>query len=455
MRGRRDAGRMRARGVRGWGLTGVLAAALVASACGSPAEQAAVTVTNVVTVPETAADTAAAPPSETSSAPADTASSGTSPAAATSPASSAPATSPPAPSPATSPAAPPSGQLGQAGVAMPSGFVPTKLEPGQQPPQFVIVSFDGVGWHDKWQFWRDIGEQVPFRFTGFLSGTYMLSDETRDAYQGPGHERGDSSINWNLASDLPVQIQDLNEAYLAGNEIGTHFNGHFCEGDDPSGNAWSEADWNSELDQFFALLKDFKANNPAVTGLPDLAFDASAIIGERTPCLEGKAEALYPALVAHNMLYDTSFTRQGISWPKQSPQYKIWQMGMAEFPIHGTDKFQITMDYNFYFTQRQGSSAGVTPEQSAADAEVVRATYQDMYDATFNGNRAPLILGNHFNEWNNSAYQNALADFVLATCGKPDTVCVPFRDLLAWMQIQDPAVLAELQARAPELGPRG
>ena len=41
------------------------------------------------------------------------------------------------------------------------------------------------------------------------------------------------------------------------------------------------------------------------------------------------------------------------------------------------------------------------------------ATYNDMYNATYNGNRAPLILGNHFNEWNNSAYANALTDFVL------------------------------------------
>ena len=54
------------------------------------------------------------------------------------------------------------------------------------------------------------------------------------------------------------------------------------------------------------------------------------------------------------------------------------------------------------YSQRNGTTG--TPEQSAADSEQVRQTYDDMYNAAVNGNRAPLILGNHFNEWNNGAY---------------------------------------------------
>ena len=129
------------------------------------------------------------------------------------------------------------------------------------------------------------------------------------------------------------------------------------------------------------------------------------------------------------MTYDSSFTRTGIGWPKKSPQYQIWALGMATFPIHGTDKQQITMDYNFYYTQRQASSAGVTQAESDADSAQVLGTYDDMYNATYNGNRAPLILGNHFNAWNNNAYETALTSFVLDKCGQPDTYCVPFRDL--------------------------
>jgi len=199
------------------------------------------------------------------------------------------------------------------------------------------------------------------------------------------------------------------------------------------------------------MVQNVKANNPAVT-MPDLAFDGSVVKGERTPCLEGKAEELFPALIAHNMTYDSSFTKTGISWPKKSPQYGIWALGMATFPINGTGKQQITMDYNFYFTQRQASSKDVTQAQSDADSAQVKATYDDMYNATFNGNRAPLILGNHFNAWNNGAYEKALTDFVLEKCGQPETLCLPFRDLIAWMDVQDPAVLAQLQSLPAENG---
>ncbi len=340
--------------------------------------------------------------------------------------------------------------------------MPTKLKPGQKPPQFIVVSFDGVGRHDKWQYWLDIERKVPFHFTGFLSGTYMLSDQTKLKYQGPGHNAGRSDINWNSASDLPAEIADINQALAAGDEIGTHFNGHFCG--PGGGNDWNTDDWNNELDQFFALSKNVTADN-GLPGGTKLNLTAGEIKGGRTPCLEGGIADLFPAMKAHGMTYDSTFTRGGISWPTQSRQYKIWQIGMAEFPVHGTlpdtspvdpsrrkNHRQITMDYNFYYDQHNASSDGVTPQQSQADSDQVQATYQDMYSATFSGNRAPLILGNHFNSWNNNAYSDAIGNFVLANCGKPDTKCVPFRDVIAWMNVQDPAVLAKLQDQAPAGG---
>jgi hypothetical protein len=61
------------------------------------------------------------------------------------------------------------------------------------------------------------------------------------------------------------------------------------------------------------------------------------------------------------------------------------------------------------------------------------------------GNRAPIILGNHLNDWNHGAYATALTSFVLDVCGRPGTRCVPFRDLVAWLDVQSPRTLARLE----------
>jgi hypothetical protein len=329
------------------------------------------------------------------------------------------------------------------GVPLPDGFVPRRLRPGQRPPQFVVVSFDGVGWHQEWQHWMSVASRVPFRFTGFLSGTYLLSDRTRDAYHPPYYSPGTSEIGWGTPDDLRTEVADLDRAVAAGMEIGTHFNGHFCAsaGLPSGGNTWSTGDWDVELDQFFHLLRDYRTDN----GLPRsvrLDLGAADITGDRTPCLEGRPAALYPALVSHGFTYDASFTRPALTWPTRDRRSGLWQLGMTTFPMHGTDHPVTTMDYNYFFTQRGGVDGSLA--QARADQRQVRATYDDLYRRSFRGNRAPVILGNHFNDWNHQAYVNALTSFVLGTCGRPETACVPFRDLVAWLEVQRPATLARL-----------
>jgi len=58
-------------------------------------------------------------------------------------------------------------------------------------------------------------------------------------------------------------------------------------------------------------------------------------------------------------------------------------------------------------------------------------------------------VANHFNQWSGNAFNPAAKDFMLEVCAKPDTVCATYSDVIAWMQLQDPAYLAELQSRAP------
>lgn len=348
-------------------------------------------------------------------------------------------------SPATHvPPPPPPPQEGPAAY-----FTPKKLAPGQKPPQFIVLSFDGAGWHEKWQYWHSIADRVPLRFTGFLTGLYLLDEQHKDAYQGPGHAAGHSSLgSWNTAAEVAQEVRDLNDAYRRGDEIGTHFMGHFCSDNPPGANDWSTADWNSELDQFFRVYRTYRQ----IDGLdmPKLNVPVSSIKGERTPCLEGHTDQLFPALRKHDFRYDSSPDRAGIAWPTKSAE-GIYQMGMADFPLAGTDHKVITMDYNFWYTQ-EGASSDVSPQKSQQDADQVTQTYMNMYDATFNGNRAPIILGNHFESWNNNAYTKALAKFALNVCGRPDTHCVPFIDVVRWMDKQDPAVLQHLQSLPPETG---
>jgi hypothetical protein len=337
---------------------------------------------------------------------------------------------------------------------LPDGFAPERLKPGERPPQFIVVGFDGAGWDEMWDFWFSIADRTPIRFTAFLSGTYLLSHESRTAYHPPYYSPGTSEIGWYDAPDVPVEIANLNEAVARGNEIGTHFNGHFCVGSGlPSGgNNWTTADWDTELDQFFSLLRHFRGNNhlPASTRLDVRPSD---IHGSRTPCLEGLPERLDPALRAHGLDFDSSYSRDGLAWPLR--QRRIWQIGMAVFPMHGTlpdgrkGVPATTMDYNFWFTQRGAVDA--SPDDAGRDSEQVLDTYRDMYAAAFHGNRAPLVLGNHFNDWNHNAYRDALAHFVLETCGRPETQCITYSDLIAWMEVQRPRVLERLQAQPPEL----
>jgi hypothetical protein len=313
---------------------------------------------------------------------------------------------------------------------------PARLKPGEKPPQFVIVSFDGAGDHDKWTFWRGVAQRSGMRFTAFLSGVYLLDRAHRTEYTGPGHRPGASSLgSWNTPAEVRTLVRDLDDAYAAGMEIGTHYNGHFCAGSEPAGNDWSTSDWSAELAEFFQF---WRAHH-------DLTVPASTVRGGRTPCLEGHPDQLGPALAARGFGYDSSRTANGISWPRKD-QWGLWEFPLAYVPLAGTGSGVVSMDYNFWV--KQTGNPPSTRDTAASSAQVL-GTYRAMYAAAYTGNRAPLVLGNHFNSWNGNAYTDALARFVQDTCHKPQTLCVPYRDVIAWMQAQTPATLKALQARPP------
>jgi hypothetical protein len=312
------------------------------------------------------------------------------------------------------------------------------LRPGEKPPQFVLFSFDGAGSHPHWQRVLPLAEEADAHVTGFLSGTYLLPDNLRGQYAGPGHGRGRAAISFGgTEAAVATRIADLNAAHERGHEIGAHFNGHFCAGNEPSGGQWTRADWTSELDQFFAFVRGAAARG--------LRVPEDAVKGGRVPCLEGDPGAYLPAMGERAMTYDTSSTSDGIAWPDRRAGLWEFRVPVVRVPALSGRKV-VMMDYNLWYALNGAK------EEPARDAEFTEATldtYRAAYQAAYNTNRAPLTIGNHFNDWSGGAFSRATERFMTEVCVRPQTVCATYSEVISWMELQDPAVLDTYRAKPP------
>ena len=313
------------------------------------------------------------------------------------------------------------------GVALADGFVPKKLQPGEKPPQFIIVSFDGVGWHEKWQHWFDVGKQVPFRFTGFLSGTYMLSDETKMAIPGTGPQRREIVDQLEQRGRPADRDRGPQPGLRRGQRDRHPLQRPFLRRRQPSGNQWTTDDWNNELDQFFALVKNVKANNPGVT-MPDLAFDGSVGQGRANPLPGGPRRGSVPGAdrAQHDLRLVVHQDRHLLAEAVAAVQDLAVRHGHLPDQRHRQAADHHGLQLLLHAAQREQRRRHARRSRMPTRPRC-KATYDDMFNATFNGNRAPLVLGNHFNAWNNNAYETALTNFVLEKCGQPDVQCVPFQ----------------------------
>jgi len=122
-------------------------------------------------------------------------------------------------------------------------------------PQFVVVSFDGSGGGDMFEYWRAVARRVHAHFTFFVSGVYLIDWEQSSRYHPPRHARGRSDIGFAPDPAFAAATREqAAAAYDEGHEIGTHFNGHFCAPYDGNVDEWTAADWIDELDQFDGLM---------------------------------------------------------------------------------------------------------------------------------------------------------------------------------------------------------
>ncbi|MFC0114447.1 polysaccharide deacetylase family protein [Kibdelosporangium aridum] len=303
-----------------------------------------------------------------------------------------------------------------------------KLAPGERPPQFVLFSFDGAGAHDQWQRLLDLAGRSNAKFTAFLSGVYLLADDQRKQYTAPGHPAGQSSISFGGSPDqVRTRIADLNAAAKAGIEIGTHYNGHYCS------QRWTTQQWQSELQQFFQFVDQ--------AGVQGLKVDSAAIKGSRLPCLEGKFDAVFDAMKSRGLTYDSSQVSDGVLWPAKEKD--IWEFALPMVRMPAVNNKKVTMvDYQIWDALNRSKDDKTKRDEFArATLEVYRAAY----DATLRGNRAPLLIGNHFLDWAGGGFGVAAEQFMAEVCVKPETVCTTFSDVIRWMEAQDPAVLEQLR----------
>ncbi|QGV82659.1 hypothetical protein EIZ62_14715 [Streptomyces ficellus] len=335
--------------------------------------------------------------------------------------------------------------------AQPGLSKPERLKPGQKPPQFVVFSWDGAGEDSQKLFshFRKVGKKHGATMTYFLSGVYMLPQEKAKLYVPPGHAPGRSDIGFNDTEGIRATVRELRGAWQEGNEIGTHFNGHFC-GPQSGVGTWSVEDWKSEIAQAKAFVKQWKTNAGLTTEKP-LPFDyETELIGARTPCLEGR-DNFVRAASELGWRYDTSGVNNQV-WPGKDQG--LWDLSLQMIPVPGRAFETLSMDYNFLVNQ-SGTTKGA-PSMHQFWGNQFRDGMIQAFERAYNGNRAPLIIGNHFESWNGGTYMRAIEETIANVCGRSEVRCVSFRQLADWLDAQDPAVLAKLRTlkvgEAPKAG---
>ncbi|MFI7295259.1 hypothetical protein [Streptomyces sp. NPDC050121] len=318
---------------------------------------------------------------------------------------------------------------------------PERLKPGEKPPQFVVFSWDGAGEDSQRLFshFRKVSKANHATMTYFLSGVYMLPEEKADLYKPPQHSPGRSDIGFNDEQGIADTVKQLRLAWLEGNEIGTHFNGHFC-GKNGGVGEWSVEEWKDEIAQAKQFVKTWKTNT-GMKNAASLPFDYDKeLVGARTPCLEGQRNFMRAAREL-GFRYDTSGVDNQV-WPGKKEG--LWDLSMQLVPFPGHTYEQLTMDYNFMVNQ-SGTATQGDPDKYGFWGDQMRDGLLKGFDRAYDGNRAPLIIGNHFESWNGGTYMRAIEEVVEKVCNKPDVRCVSFRQLADWLDAQDPQTLARLR----------
>ncbi|MCF3129743.1 hypothetical protein [Streptomyces olivochromogenes] len=357
----------------------------------------------------------------------------------------------------TTQAAPPVKLIGDGSTAdtgaQPKQPKAVRMKPGTRPPQFVVFSWDGAGEISNQLFsrFRKVAADHGAAMTFFLSGIYTLPESKKTLYHPPRHAVGASAIGYLADRHIHATIQQVRSAWLEGHEIGTHFNGHFCGADGVRN--WTGAEWKSEIDQAVRFVTEWKTNT-GFTDLDPLPFDyRKELIGGRTPCLEGQT-ALLPTAAALGWKYDASSPGGLQVWPGKVQGGRIWDFPLQSIPFSGHSFQVLSMDYNMMYNQSAGNPLGDRSQYDTWRTQA-RDTYLAGFRRAYESNRAPFFIGNHFERWNGGIYMDAVEEAIGRMAEHDEVRFVSFKQLVAWLEAQDPAVLRKLRTLSPGQAPQG
>ena len=139
---------------------------------------------------------------------------------------------------------------------------------------------------------------------------------------------------------------------------------------------------------------------------------------------------------------------------------QVWpdkRLGLWNFPLQavpfpdapaGKARHALAMDYNIMYKQTNGDTDG-DPGMYPTWRAQARDAYLAGFERAYTTNRAPLFIGNHFEQWNGGIYMDALEEALRQIAEQPDVRLVSFRQLVAWLEAQDPTTLARLRTLPP------
>ncbi|MFF7164538.1 hypothetical protein ACFZBP_24800 [Streptomyces sp. NPDC008086] len=323
---------------------------------------------------------------------------------------------------------------------------PEPLEPGQEPPQFVVFSWDGAGEVGNGLFPRflELAKEHEAHMTFFLSGLYLLPESKKRLYEPPNNPRGASDIGYLTDEHIKATLKNVRQAWLDGHEIGTHFNGHFCAGNGTVGN-WTPQQWRSEIDQAKAFVKEWRTNS-GWTDLPSLPFDYDKeLVGGRTPCLLGQ-DNLLPTARELGWRYDASSPGGRQVWPGK--KQGLWDLPLQQIPFPGRSFEVLSMDYNMLANQSINSTNAPSHNYPGWRQQSAQAYIQG-FKRAYETNRAPFFVGNHFEQWNGGIYMDAVEEALKYIARErekgADIRLVSFRQFVDWMDVQKPGILDKLR----------